>query len=85
MLSINDIVEILWKNLGVIPDDRGCIVSTNRGEPIVLAGRSSAGKSYRDIARRIMGQNVPLVDYTRKKGFMQKVFGKNERGYYYEA
>jgi len=32
-----------------------------------------------------MGQNVPLVDYTRKKGFMQKVFGKNERGYYYEA
>ncbi len=87
MLSINDIVEILAEELlGVIPDDEDVIVSTNRGEPIVLAGRSSAGKSYRDIARRIMGENVPLVDYTRKKGgFMQKVFGRNERGYYYEA
>ena len=86
MLSINDIVEILAEELlGVIPDDESVIVSTNRGEPIALSGRSAAGKSYRDIAKRIIGESVPLTDYSRKKTFIEKVFGRNERGYGYEA
>ncbi len=86
MLSVNDIVEILSEELlGVIPDDETVIVSTNRGEPVALTGRSSAGKSYRNIAKRIMGESVPLNDYTKRKSFMKRVFGKDERGYGYEA
>lgn len=82
MLDINDIVEILAvKLIGVVPDDRGITVSTNRGEPIVLDEHSLSGKAFRNIARRIMGEEVPLVDLKgEEKGFLsslKKLFKKS--------
>lgn len=77
MLSINDIVEILSEDLiGVVPDDESVIVSTNRGEPAVLAGASGAGNAYFNIARRILGENVPLMSMRkRKEGILARLFG----------
>ncbi len=64
MMSVEDVLEILSvKLLGVIPDDEQVIVSTNRGEPLVLAEKPSlAGKAYQNIAERLEGKEVPFLD-----------------------
>lgn len=82
MLGVEDIVEILGIDLlGVVPDDEGVIVSTNKGEPVIIRDESRAGLAYRNIAKRIMGEQVPLLElgngggiFTRfKKIFNRKV------------
>ncbi|NLU48113.1 MAG: septum site-determining protein MinD, partial [Syntrophomonadaceae bacterium] len=61
MMDIDDIIDILSVELlGVVPEDEMIIVSTNKGEPAVLDNNSRAGGAYRRIARRIMGEEVPL-------------------------
>ncbi|WP_218080140.1 septum site-determining protein MinD [Anthocerotibacter panamensis] len=64
MMSVEDVLEILAiKLLGVVPEDEKVIVTTNRGEPIVLGETlSPAGQAYVNIARRIQGVSVPLMD-----------------------
>lgn len=62
MMGINDMIDILAVELlGVVPEDDAIVVSTNRGEPAVLDAKSLAGGAYRNIAKRIMGQEVPLI------------------------
>lgn len=63
MMSIEDIVDILAVELlGVIPEDEMVVISTNRGEPIVQDEHSRSGQAYRNIARRILGEQVPLMN-----------------------
>ena len=59
--------------LGVIPEDTHIITSTNKGEPIVNDEEALAGKAYRNVARRIMGEDIPLLDLTEPKGFIDKI------------
>ncbi|MBE3590486.1 MAG: septum site-determining protein MinD [Firmicutes bacterium] len=62
MMEIEDILDILAIGLlGVVPEDEYIVVSTNRGEPAALSRESKAGTAYRDIARRLMGEEVPMV------------------------
>ncbi|MCY0864324.1 MAG: septum site-determining protein MinD, partial [Sulfobacillus sp.] len=62
MMDIDDMIEILAIHLlGVVPDDEFIVVSTNRGEPAVLSPNSKAGEAYRNITRRIMGEEVPIM------------------------
>ncbi len=63
MLDISDIIETLSVELlGVVPDDRNITVSTNKGEPIVLDENSNSGQAFRNIAKRLTGIDVPLMD-----------------------
>ncbi|MGG6293041.1 septum site-determining protein MinD [Leptolyngbya sp. AN02str] len=66
MMSVKDVQEILAIPLiGVIPDDERVIVSTNRGEPLVLGQKLTlAGLAYENIARRVEGEKVPFLDLT---------------------
>ncbi|NJR65194.1 MAG: septum site-determining protein MinD [Leptolyngbyaceae cyanobacterium CRU_2_3] len=69
MMSVRDVQEILAIPLiGVIPDDEKVIVSTNRGEPLVLASEPSqqslAGQALQNIVRRLEGEKVPFLDLT---------------------
>ena len=74
MMSVDDVVEILSCDLiGVIPEDTGIITSTNKGEPIVNDEEALAGKAYRNVAHRIMGEDVPLLDLTVKESFFDKI------------
>jgi septum site-determining protein MinD len=74
MMSIDDIIDILAVNLlGVVPEDEMIVVTTNRGEPAVLDNSSMAGQAYRNIARRITGEEVPLMDLEADTGFMNKL------------
>ena len=74
MMIVDDVVEILSCDLiGVIPEDTGINTSTNKGEPIVNDEEALAGKAYRNVAHRIMGEDVPLLDLTVKESFFDKI------------
>lgn len=64
MMSVEDILEILAVPLiGIIPDDQRVIVSSNRGEPLVLEEKISLpGIAFNNIARRLDGQQVRFLD-----------------------
>ena len=62
MMGIDDMIEILAIDLiGIVPEDEGIVVSTNKGEPIALNDNAKAGQAYRNIARRIMGEDLPMM------------------------
>jgi septum site-determining protein MinD len=74
MMTQDDIQEILaLPILGVIPEDEGIIVTTNRGEPAVMVQSSLAGTAYRDIARRLMGEDVPLMRLQDRGGIFARL------------
>lgn len=70
MMSVEDVQEILAIPLiGVVPDDERVIVSTNKGEPLVLSETPSlAGSAFNNIARRLEGEKVEFLDLTAKNG-----------------
>lgn len=47
--------------LGVVPEDDGLPLALNRGVPLLLSGDDLAATAYKNIARRILGQRVPLM------------------------
>lgn len=63
MMSVQDVLEILSVNLlGVVPEDDQVIVSTNKGEPLAGSENVRAGQAYRNIARRLKGEEVAFID-----------------------
>lgn len=63
MLNIDDMTDILAiKLIGVVPEDEKIVISTNRGEPAVTDDSSKAGTAYKNIAKRIIGEDVPFME-----------------------
>lgn len=79
MMSVEDVTEILAIPLiGVIPDDEQIVIATNQGEPIIGTD-SMSGQAYDRICRRILGEEIPIPDFSRPDGFflrIRKMFGK---------
>jgi len=74
MMAVEDILEILSIDLlGIVPDDDTIIISTNQGEPAVTDNNSKAGRAYKNIVKRICGENVPLMILTDNVGFFARV------------
>lgn len=76
MMSVEDVVDILGVNLiGSIPDDEQIVIATNQGESLIER-ESLAAQAYRNICKRIAGEEVPFLDLTPKKGVFQRFFKK---------
>jgi len=74
MMDIDDIIDILAVDLlGVVPEDEKIVVSTNKGEPAVLDAQSKAGEAYRNIARRLAGEEVPILPLEVNEGIMTRL------------
>ncbi|MEB3286589.1 MAG: septum site-determining protein MinD [Vampirovibrionales bacterium] len=74
MMDVDDVLEILSiKLLGVIPEDKDIIISTNKGEPVVAMEQSLAGQAYRNIARRVAGEDVPFLNLDAPTSWLDKV------------
>ena len=73
MMSVEDVIEILAVDLiGTILDDEQIVIAANQGEP--LSGRNSqAEEEYRNICRRLLGEEIPFVELRQKKGMFQKL------------
>ncbi len=61
MTSIDDILRIPC--IGQVPDDEKVVDSANRGIPVVEWEDSEAGQAYRNIVRRICGEEVPFQTF----------------------
>ena len=73
MMSLNDVIDILAVDIiGAVPDDEEIVISTNQGEP--LAGSNSlAGQAYMNICRRIVGEQLPLLDLENQRGLLYRL------------
>ena len=47
--------------LGVIPEDPQVILAANTSKPLILFSRKGAAIAYLNIAKRILGERVPLM------------------------
>lgn len=75
MLDVDEVTrQLSIKLIGIIFDDDQVITSSNNGQPIALDENNIAGKGYRNIARRLEGETVPLM--TMKEEKKQGIFGK---------
>lgn len=64
MRDIDDVLDILAIDLlGVVPEDSRILLSTDRGMPAVFNRSLYVRKAYRNIAQRLMGNNVPLMNF----------------------
>ncbi|MFK7694223.1 septum site-determining protein MinD [Paenibacillus sp. HJGM_3] len=79
MLDIDEICSVLAIDLlGIVPDDEHVIKAANSGEPTVMNPKSKAAIAYRNIARRMLGDTVPLMPLEEKPGVfvrMKKFLG----------
>jgi septum site-determining protein MinD len=74
MMDVGDIVDILAIGLlGVVPEDESIVVSTNRGEPVVHDSHAQSSEAYRNMARRLLGEEVPLMSLQDDRGFLQRI------------
>ncbi|WP_075982447.1 septum site-determining protein MinD [Bacillus massilinigeriensis] len=61
MMDVDEVTAHLSIDLiGIVADDDEVIKASNHGEPIALNPNSKASIAYRNIARRILGESVPL-------------------------
>ncbi|MEK3934070.1 septum site-determining protein MinD [Sporosarcina sp. FSL W7-1349] len=74
-LDVNEITTHLSIDLlGIVLDDENVISSSNKGEPVVMNPANPAATGYRNIARRILGESVPLMSLDGgKPGFFGKL------------
>ncbi|MCD7032927.1 septum site-determining protein MinD [Metabacillus sp. GX 13764] len=75
MLDVDEIVAHLSIDLiGIVADDDQVIKASNSGEPIAMDPNNKAAIAYRNIARRILGEAVPLQSLEEtNKGFFAKL------------
>ena len=80
MLSVEDVLSLLEVELiGIVPEDNNVVVSSNRGEPVILSKKTIASQAYSNIVKRIMGEDAPLSPLTQSKGikaFVNNLFAK---------
>ncbi|MBL3646280.1 MULTISPECIES: septum site-determining protein MinD [Bacillus] len=74
-MDIDEIAQHLSIDLlGIVADDDEVIKASNHGEPIAMDPKNRASIAYRNIARRILGESVPLqVLEEQNKGMMAKI------------
>lgn len=80
MMSSEDVVDILSLPLiGRVPDDENVVIATNQGEPLV-GSNTLAGKAYQNICYRIIGEEVPFMDFDKGVSFWTRVTGIFHKG-----
>ena len=78
MLKVEDVLEILSiPLLGIIPESMDVLRASNLGTPVTLGDAHSAPAiAYKDAARRLAGEQVPMTIPGEKKGLFGKIFGR---------
>lgn len=73
MMTVDEVVAVLAIHLlGVVPDEERVIRAGNLGEPIAF-DNCLAGKAYRNIAKRIQGEMVPLMVFEKEVNVMSRM------------
>ena len=78
MLSVDDVLEILsCPLLGIIPESKEVLLASNVGSPVTLNNALSApARAYFDAARRLKGENIPVLVPNESNSFFSRLFGR---------
>jgi septum site-determining protein MinD len=78
MMGIGDVLEILAiPLLGVVVESPEVLTASNLGCPITLHKPASApARAYAEAARRLTGEDLPIVLPGERRGLMSRLFGK---------
>ena len=80
MLSAEDVLDLLGIHLiGIVPEDESVLIGSNRGTPVVTDVKSRAGQAFRNISRRLQGQDVPFMELDSQSGLwtaIQRLTGR---------
>lgn len=74
-LDVDEVIQHLSIELiGIVADDDEVIKASNNGEPVVMDPNNKASIAYRNIARRVLGESVPLQSFEEEnKGVFAKI------------
>jgi septum site-determining protein MinD len=76
MRTIDDVLDILAIDLlGVVPEDEQLTLASDRGQLAVYNPRVASAQAYRNIAQRMMGNNVPLMRF-KSGGVLSNLLGR---------
>ena len=79
MMSAETVIDLLSVDLlGIVPEDTKVLGASNQGQPVVLDDRSAAGRAFRDIARRLSGEELPVKALEQRR-FLGKLFGPRRK------
>ena len=74
MLSPEDITDILAiQIIGIVPEDEYVVPASNKGDPVTLNEKSRAGVAFRNIARRLAGEDVAFMEIDPPGGFLKRL------------
>src|SRR6266487_2206603 len=78
MLCVDDVLDILCiPLLGIIPESKEVLHASNMGSPVTLNNPTSApARAYNDAARRLKGEQVPLVVPSDRTTLLSKLLGR---------
>lgn len=80
MLGVDDIMDILAVDLiGIVPEDKSVVISTNCGEPAAKNQLSQAGRCFTAVARRLNGETVVFGKELKGLSFWQRLRGIAKR------
>ena len=77
MLSVTDVLELLGiPLLGVIPESKAVLQSSNKGTPVVLDETTDVAQAYLDVVYRFLGEErVQRFIEDDKRGLLRRLFG----------
>ena len=74
MMNVDVCMDILSiPIIGIVPDDTELLASGLRGETAVSNPVSRAGKAFYNIALRLEGITVPIMDFDEKRGLFKRL------------
>lgn len=77
MLEIDDVADILSiPLLGVVPESKDILSASNLGIPVTISDKaSSSARAYSDSAKRLIGEDIPIIIPTKKRNIFANWFG----------
>lgn len=74
MLSSDDVIDILGLAIiGIIPEDELVLSASNSGIPVSLNADSKAGMAFSNVARRLIGEDVPFMNLDDEPGLFRRL------------
>lgn len=73
MMNMDDCVDMLQiPVLGIVPDDVELVASALKGNLAVSDENSKAGRAFMNITERLLGSEVPIMDFDEREGFISR-------------
>lgn len=78
LMNVDDCMDVLSiPLLGIVPEDKDVTRSMTAGEPLMSAESFGAGMAFKNIASRIIGNQVPIMNFDKanRRGIWEKIKG----------